>query len=278
MTDYRSASLAVWEAMAAGWDERHAFMEKIARPVTERMLAGAQLEQGQQVLELAAGTGVVGFAAATAVGEGGRVVVSDFSERMVEAAARQAQALGLLNVESRVLDAERLDLRDGSFDAVLCRWGYMLMPNPSAAFRETRRVLRAGGRLACAVFAGPETNPWASLPARVLGDRGHMPAPKPGSPGILALADVARLRRLFTENEFTDPRVDEVAFTWIFAGDEDYWSFLNDVAGAIAMVLQQLDEAERRAVRADLAEHLAPYRTAGGTLELGAVSLVASAS
>jgi ubiquinone/menaquinone biosynthesis C-methylase UbiE len=96
---------------------------------------------------------------------------------MVEAAERHVVALGLENVECHVLDAERLDLPDDAVDGVLCRWGYMLMPNPEAAFAETHRVLRSGGRLSCAVFGRPEQNPWARLPSRVLQERGHMPPP-----------------------------------------------------------------------------------------------------
>src|SRR5438876_7032262 len=163
VTIFKRASQAVWEAMAPGWDRRHAYFEETARPVTERMLERLAPARGETILELAAGTGVVGFAAAALVGPSGRVIVSDFSEAMVKAAQRHAAELGVENVECRRLDAERLDLPDEAVDGVLCRWGYMLMADPSAALAETRRVLRRGGRLSCAVFAGPEQNPWAAL-------------------------------------------------------------------------------------------------------------------
>ena len=55
-----------------------------------------------------------------------------------------------------MLDAEQMDLDDDSVDAAVCRWGYMLMADPAAALRETRRVLRDGGALAFAVWAAPE--------------------------------------------------------------------------------------------------------------------------
>lgn len=275
-TVYTRASHAVWEAMAAGWDERHAYFEEIARPVTEAMLERLDPSPGEAMLDLAAGTGVVGFSAAALVGPTGRVTVSDFSSAMVDAASRRAEELGLDNVECRVLDAERLDLPDGSVDAVLCRWGYMLMADAAAALRETRRVLRADGRVACAVFAGPEENPWAALPSRVLQQRGHIPPPDAGAPGILALADRDRLRRLFTEAGFAEPAIEEVAFGFRFAGEDDYWEFLNSVAGAIAMVLGRLGEDERERVRGEIGEQLAAFR-GSGHIELPATSLVVSA-
>jgi len=276
-TDFKRASQAVWEAMAPGWDRRHAYFEETARPLTERMLERLGPARGETILELAAGTGVVGFAAAALVGSGGRVIVSDFAEAMVEVARRHADELRLENVDCRRLDAERLDLPDESVDGVLCRWGYMLMGNPPLAFAETRRVLRRGGRLTCAVFAGPDQNPWVALPTRVLRERGHMPPPEAGAPGILALADRGRLRGLFAGAGFADPQIDEVAFRWYFSDVDDYWDFLNGAAGAIAMVLARLEADELRLVREQIGQQVASLVRAG-RIELPAMSVVASAS
>jgi len=152
-----------------------------------------------------------------------------------------------------------------------------LMADPAAALRETRRVLRPGGRVACAVFAGPEENPWAALPSRVLQQYGHMPPPEPGTPGILALADRERLRGLITEAGFADPEIEEVPIDLRFAGIEDYWGFLTDVAGAIAMVIDRLSDDDQERVRTELAAQLGDV---GGSqpFELPAKSLVVSAA
>lgn len=275
--DFRQTSRAVWDAMASGWERRHAFLEESARPVAERMLERAAPRPGETVLDLAAGTGVVGLAAAAAVAPGGRVILSDFSPNMVAAAERQARTVGVANAEFRVLDAERLDLEDDVADVVLCRWGYMLMADPAAAFAEARRVLRAGGRHCCAVFGGPEGNPWAALPARVLVEDGHMPPPPSGAPGILALGDPARLEGLFADAGFPPPRIEEVAFTFTFRDADEYWAFLNEAAGALAMVIARLDDSGREAVRERVGRGLEPFRD-GGRIELAATSLVATAA
>jgi ubiquinone/menaquinone biosynthesis C-methylase UbiE len=80
-----------------------------------------------------------------------RLITTDFSPAMLEAARRRGAELGVANVDYRVIDAERIELHDDSVDGVLCRFWYMLMADPAAAFAETRRVLRPGGRLALAV-------------------------------------------------------------------------------------------------------------------------------
>jgi ubiquinone/menaquinone biosynthesis C-methylase UbiE len=275
-TQFRRASRAVWDAMAPGWDARHAFFEQTARPVTERMLERLAPSRGQTVLDLAAGTGLAGFAAAGLVGPHGRVIVSDFSEAMVAAAERHAARLGLANVECRVLDAEQLELRDDAVDGVLCRWGYMLMADPAGALAETRRVLRRSGRLSLAVFAAPDRNPWAAVPSRVLQEAGHMPPPEAGAPGIFALADPGGLRALVTSAGFPELRVEEVTFTWRFADLDAYWDFLSGAAGAIAMVLGRLDDDEIARVRREVEERVPA--SDGDGIALAAAALVASAA
>jgi SAM-dependent methyltransferase len=275
--EFRRASHAVWEAMAPGWEERHGWLENAARPVTERMLEVLQVRPGETVLELAAGTGVVSFTVLKALGGDTRLILSDFAEAMVEAARRQGAKLGFDGVEYRVLDAEALELPDQSVDGVLCRWGYMLFADPGRALAETQRVLRDGGHVSSAVFAGPEKNPWAALPMSVIVESGHLPPPEPGQPGILALADTARLLRLFADAGLTEPESDEVPFAFTFTDEDDYWRFLFDVAGAISMVLKRLDDEARAAIRVELSTRLEPYRGPDG-LELPAVSLVAAAA
>ncbi len=119
------------------------------------MLRALDPRPGDTLLELAAGVGDTGFEAAEIVGGGGRLITSDLSPAMLEAARRRAAELGLGNVDYRVIDAEHIPLDDDSVDGMLCRFGYMLMPDPRAAFAETRpsaapgrpgRARRSGAR------------------------------------------------------------------------------------------------------------------------------------
>jgi ubiquinone/menaquinone biosynthesis C-methylase UbiE len=130
------------------------------------------------------------------VGEAGRVIITDFAPEMVAAARRRAEESGVQNAEFRVLDAERMDLETGSVDGVLCRWAYMQMIDPAAAFAETRRVLRPGGRLAFSVWAARERNPTLSLVGNVLVELGHIPPPDPEAPGAFFMANPGRIREL----------------------------------------------------------------------------------
>jgi len=263
--------------MAPGWERQYSWFEEHARPVTERMVEALQVEPGSTILELAAGTGIVGLTAVQALGGETQLILSDFSPAMVEAAQRRGSELRLENVDYRVLDAEALELPDDSVDGVLCRWGYMLMGDPARALAETHRVLRPNGRLSAAVFASAQQNPWAALPMQILVEGRYVPPPALGQPGILSLADPERLRGLMAEAGFEEVEIDAAAFMWPFDGDEEYWRFLTDMAGAISMVLSGLDEDALAGVRDELGRRLEPFRGPDG-IELGAVSLVVSAS
>jgi SAM-dependent methyltransferase len=221
------------------------------------MVASMGPKEGDIVLELAAGTGETGFAAAVRVGLQGKLISTDFAPAMVDAARRRGDELGLSNVEYRVMDAERIDLDDDSVDGVLCRWGYMLLADPAAALSETRRVLREGGKVAFSVWGAPERNQWASVPGKVLVERGHLPAPEAGAPGIFAMADEQRIRELVGDAGFTSVEIGEVPMSWTYEDSDDYWRFLTELAGALAMAINGLPEEEQRAIRDQVEERLA---------------------
>jgi ubiquinone/menaquinone biosynthesis C-methylase UbiE len=270
--DFRRASLEIWKEMARGWDDRRNAVWDASSGIGAWLVAALDPQPGETVLELAAGLGDTGFAAATRLGERGRLICTDFSAPMVDAARRHAPERGVTNAEFRTMDAERIDLGDDSVDGVLCRWGYMLMADPGKALRETRRVLRNDGRLALSVWGAPERNPWAAVPARALLEQTGEPPPDPLAPGIFAMAREARTRELLEGAGFDAERVEEVAMTWRFESLDDYWRFVLDVAGALAMVIRSLPEDGQAAVRQRVEGDLEPFETANG-YELGGVCL-----
>ena len=259
---YRETSLQTWDQMAPGWEDKREWLLEFTGRINDRLLDQAQPQPGQSILDVAAGTGDLGFAAAERVGADGKVLCTDFSPEMVEAARRNGERQGLSNVEYRVLDAERMDLDDDSFDGVLCRWGYMLMADPAAALSETRRVLRDGGTLAFAVWQTPDRNQWAAIPGMTLVQRGHMSPPEPGAPGIFAMGEADRVVELVTGAGFDKPQLEELTFEWRYS-DDDLWETITRLAGPLAAVIKGLPEEEQQQTRAAIEENLAQYRQNG---------------
>jgi SAM-dependent methyltransferase len=232
--------------------------------VGEWLVGALDPQPGETILELAAGVGDTGLAAASRLGDSGRLISTDFSEQMVAAASRRAEELGVSNVDFRRMDAERMDLDDDSIDGVVCRWGYMLMADPRAALRETGRVLRPGGRVALSVWGDPRANLWASVPAAVLSEHTGQPPPDPLAPGIFAMASEERTRELLTEAGLTPRRMEHVEMEWSFDTPDDHWRYVMDLAGALAMRVRSLPEDDQAAVRRLTEERLRPMvRTPG---------------
>jgi ubiquinone/menaquinone biosynthesis C-methylase UbiE len=277
LDEYREQSLETWDEMAAGWEDRAAWMSETAGVVNEWILNRADPRQRETVLDIAAGPGDLGMQAAQRVGDGGRVLVTDFSPEMVAAARRIGDGRGLTNVEYRVLDAERMDLDDESVDKVVCRWGYMLMADPATALSETKRVLHSGGPLAFAVWAAPEQNPWAAVPAKTLVERGHMPPPEPGTPGIFAMADPERVRSLLDDAGFELVELDEIPFQFRYKDFDDLWDTLVRLAGPLAYAIKALDEDERQATYEAIEANVAPFRNEDGSYTPPALCLGALA-
>jgi SAM-dependent methyltransferase len=260
----RQRSKSSWDAVATGWYTQREDIWENSRPVSEWMIRRLDPQPGDIVLELAAGLGDTGLMAAHLVGGSGRVIITDFAPEMVAVARRRAQEMGVQNAEFRTLDAERMDLETDSVDGVLCRWAYMLMIDPAAAFAETRRVLRPGGRLAFSVWAARERNPALLLAGRTLVELGHIPPPDPDVPGPYFMADTARIRELVVGAGFAEPAIEEVSFHWQFVNQDAYWRFLIETSASTSPVLRSLPPAALDTVRERVHEVARPFHSGEG--------------
>jgi ubiquinone/menaquinone biosynthesis C-methylase UbiE len=232
------------------------------------MIEQLALQPGQEVLELAAGTGDTGFFAAELVKPGGTLISSDATEAMLEIARRRAEELGIDNVSFQQLELEWIDLPTASVDAVLCRFGVMLTVDPAAALREIRRVLRPGGRAALVVWDAAEHNPWATIPTRVLIELGHASPPDPGAPGMFALADPDSLRELLEETGFADVRTESLSARRSAASVEAFIEETRDLSFMFASAFNQLPGADQARVRERIAALLEPFVAQDGSVSL----------
>ncbi|MEH2422069.1 MAG: methyltransferase domain-containing protein [Nostoc sp.] len=121
--------------------------------IAHRLVEHAQISQGQHVLDIATGTGMVAIKAAQLVGFAGRVVGVDISTGMLEQAKRKIEALGLNNLELVLADAEKLNFPGNSFDVVLCSSALIWMADVPAALCLWHQLLKPGGLIGFHAFA-----------------------------------------------------------------------------------------------------------------------------
>jgi SAM-dependent methyltransferase len=263
LDEYRRASLDNWNRFSGNWAEEHEFLVRTTGVVGERIVERLDPRPGQTILELAAGTGDTGFRIAERLGDDGRLLMTDFAPGMVDAAGRRGEEHGLTNIDYRVLDAERMDLDDDSFDGVACRFGYMLMADPARALAETRRVLRDGGRLVFAVWAAADRNLWAAIAGMTMVELGHMPPPEPGAPSMFALADPQRIGELVTGAGFGAPEFEQVEVEWGYTTPEEHWAKTLKLAAPIADAYGSLEPPAQDEVRERVFERVSDQLASG---------------
>lgn len=275
--ELRASIRAMWERSADGWAQSSGRFTAVTLAVSHWLVNAIRPQPGQHVLELAAGIGETGFLAAELIEPGGVLVSSDGAESMVEAARARAEELGLSNVEFRPVDLEWIDGRTAEFDGVLCRWGYMFAVDREAALRETRRVLRPGGRVALATWTAPERNPWAMLIREALYDAGLTDTLAPPSPSPFDLATPEIVSTLLEDAGFAEIETAEIELSFPYAGAIDYFSEAVSMLRPLADLVAGLDERQLKDLRARLEEKAAPYAHPDGSFSLPGVALVAVA-
>ncbi len=278
MADQRAEMLDRWETMAAGWKATRASFQHIVEPVSQWMVQAIHPQPGHRVLELAAGLGDTGLMAAQLVAPGGSVIITDGTAGMIAAAGEHAEEVGATNVELRTMQAEWIDLPTASVDGVLCRFGYMLLVDPEAALRETRRVLKPGGRVALAVWDDLALNPWMGVMRDALVTAGLAPAAVPEGPGPFALASPDAVRELLETAGFDDIEVEPMDLDFDFPSLDAWWDHVMQTSGSTVEIVRGLAPAEHYKLRDLVDAGYAPYVRDDGSLHAPARALVAAAT
>jgi ubiquinone/menaquinone biosynthesis C-methylase UbiE len=272
---YKEEQRQQWDSVAAGWKKWWRTIENGAQYVSERMVELAEIEPGQRVLDIATGIGEPALLAASIVGPAGRVVATDLSPQMLDIARERAITLGLTNVEFLEADAERLDFPDGSFDAILCRWGLSSLPNPLDTLVAIRRMLAPDGSFATSVWeVEPKGRPLASLATAVAREMFELPSPRPEAPSLSGSAGNA-IKKEMIHAGFTDVRVEAMTLTLEFSSAEECNQYLMDVSPEHAALLSDRSPGQQADYRQRLAERLRQHVIADGSVRIPNVTLCA---
>ena len=275
--EHRRESRRRWAFSAAGWDARADLLRQASMPVSIAMVEAVNPQPGQTLLELAAGPGDTGFLAAELLEPGGTLICSDFVPEMLSVAQARAQAQGLTNVRFRQIDAETaIDQPTATIDGVLFRWGFMLLADPDTALRETRRILKRGGRVALAAWGAPEDNPWSRLPARVAAEQGLSELPDPGAPGQFAWAREGICQAALENSGFGEIQVEDVWFAYRYPSFEAWWDATLDLSHSIHEILGRVGGEQVAAFEAAIRTAAEPYAKPDGSYELPARTWVAA--
>ncbi len=257
-----------WDRAAAGYQR---FWSRQLAPAHDLLLRHADLGPGDDVIDVACGTGLVTLPAAAAVASpdaAGEVTATDLSPAMVIAVEARARSAGLANVHGLRCGAEELTV-DGPFDRALCSLGLMYVPDPIRAVAEMHRVLRPGGRIVVSVWGERRRCGWAELfgivDRRVASDV---------CPLFFALGAPGALASLLERTGFVDIG-DERLSTELCYADDDEAVGAAFLGGPVALAYAHFDQPTRAEVEREYLDSLAHYRSESGSYQVPGEFVVA---
>lgn len=233
--------------------------------VGTRIVSRVGVSAGDEVLDVACGTGNAAIPAAAA---GARVTGVDLTPELFEAARARASEAGV-EVEWVEGDAEALAFDDASFDVVLSTFGCMFAPRHEVAAAELARVLRPGGRMGLCNWT-----PEGSIGAFFRTVAGHMPPPPPdfSPPPLWGTED--HVRELF-EGTGVELELDRETVGLRFDSIEDAVAMYETKFGPVIKAREALEpEGKWQALREDLASTFEASNSAAEGVELPAEYLV----
>ncbi len=237
----------MWDSVAPGWEANAGFVDEQLALATEALLDAAQIGEGDRVLDLAAGPGGAGLAAAQRVGSTGSVVLSDVAGEMVAVAANRASAD--VQVSAAVFDQSAIDFGDASFDAVINRHGLMFVEDPAQTVAEAVRVLRAGGRYAVMTWDRRELNPWLGLVLDAVSAQFGVPFPPPNVRGPFSLDTPDVLTSVLRDGGLEDVTVKAMSTPMRASVAEGMVERVPELAGPLAIALGGMQADVRAAIR-----------------------------
>jgi ubiquinone/menaquinone biosynthesis C-methylase UbiE len=237
------------------------------------LIAAADLQPGQHVLDLAAGPGLLASAASAKVGVGGTAcpaagtaIATDIAE------AQLACCPGLLRVAA---DGEYLPFVSNHFDRVLCGLGLMVFPDAARALAEARRVMAPGGILALSVWGEAAHTPLLSCALDCM--KRVLPAPKVARPSVFRFGTPEALGTPLAEAGFGEIAIETIMIDSHFTAAASYWQAFLDLAGGAAGSLARLPESMQQRLVTEVARELSSFAGEAGYAMRSSV-LVATAT
>jgi ubiquinone/menaquinone biosynthesis C-methylase UbiE len=256
--------LDAWRESAKYWTEHSEIIHQMFVPLSRALIERAGIHRGQKVLDVAGGAGEPSLTIAEIVGPEGSVTFTDGVAQMVETARARAQQRGLTNIQFHQSVAESLLFADNTFDVVVCRLGVMLFADPDLAMREMLRVLKPGGRLAFAVWAKSEINPFCYLVTRVIDQHVKSPAADPDAPSAFRFAEPGKLASVMTKAGVIDVAEEMVKFD-IEApiSPQQFWTMRSQMSDTLRDKLLTLSADEQAQIAGEVEDAVKEFFPAG---------------
>ncbi len=262
---FRDFEHAGWEAVSDGY-ERH--FARLTSQTVPGILDAVRVARGMRLLDVCTGPGML---AGAALERGANVVGLDFSSKVIAIARRNVPG-----AEFQQGDAQALPFEAESFDAVVCGYGIIHVPEPQKALSEMRRVLKPDGHIAASVWDAPKPTNGFGLLFGAIKEHGDLNVPLPHGPDFFQFSEPEKLRAALQETGFTDTVAEIVEQTWQL--DEPLGVITAILEGGVRArgLLRAQTEDVRNAIFTAVTGGMQQYRSTDGVYRVPMPALVGS--
>jgi len=268
----RDQQKETWNKFSPGWKKWDEHTMDFLKPMGDEIIRLLKIKEDDMVLDVAAGTGEPGLTIASML-KGGKVTATDLSDGMLQVARENAARRNIKNYEAIVSDVSELPFDDNSYDAISCRFGFMFFPDIQLAANEMVRVLKPGGRLAVAVWSGPDKNFWVTAIADTIQKNMQLPVPPPGAPGMFRCAEPGLMSNIFKQAGMKNIKEKEVQGKLNSGTADVYWNMMTEVAAPFVAALSKADDAMKEKIKNEVFE-LVNHKYPDGNVMIESSALV----
>ena len=248
---FKSLERDGYHAQAATYGDRPG---RLTRQAIAPMLQAVAAAPGMRLLDLCCGPG---YGAGEAAARGLDAI--GIAPGMVAEARR-----GYPGVSFQEGDAEALPFADRSFEAVICPFGLLHLPEPDTAISEVFRVLKPGGRFAATVWAPPERAELLNIAVKAIMAHADMSVNLPPGPSLFMLSDTSVAIGKLKQAGFVDTSWQELPMVYSPPDAESVWDWFDKgTVRSVMLVRLQTPEIQAR-IRETIIENARRYQTGGG--------------
>jgi SAM-dependent methyltransferase len=256
--------LREWRESAPYWAKHADIVRSMFAPITHALIEAGGISEGHAVLDVAGGAGEPSITISSLVGASGSVICTDAVAEMVTTARLEARHRGRTNIEFSQCLAESLPFLSDSFDAVVCRLGVMLFPDPAAAIHEALRVVKSRGPVSYAVWCDRDSNPFFHVVMDVVSRYIESPPEDPDAPGAFRFAERGKLARMLADAGAID--VTERLLDFDLNAPltpREFWSLRVELSDTLRAKVAQLSREQLLRVQREVEEAGRPFFVSG---------------
>lgn len=225
-------------------------------PLTELIVAKADIQLGLRVLDIASGTGEPAVSIATKLSGTGEVIATDISAEPLKIAEQRAQQRGLKNIRLQQADVHQLPFPDQFFDRVTCRLGLMFFADLQKALSEVRRVLSTGGQFTAVVWGPMEQPYFDATTGTILKLCPELTLPE-SARAMFKLSEPEKLTKALLYAGFVEAHGDLFEVDWIWHGTpEELWDYFQAVTVPFTPLFKAIPDNRREEINTAVVEAL----------------------